>query len=227
MMTQRSFRFGGMRRCGTASGFSLVELLAAIAIVLVLAAGATAAWRAAVFQADRADAAAKIRIMGIAVLQYAHDHGGMLPPLFPGQVLEYEEGRGGRIVTECAGYLDLPLVPGRHLAASLMPRAYTRMRSSPDPASMRVYVMNAAITTGRGSVAPFGSVVTAGQPPVGPATLAQIGDHAGMWMMSTADQQQPNVAGSPWKGSTPPEPPLGGMRAIFHFDGSVILEKIR
>ena len=192
---------------GRSSGFSLVELLAAITIILVLVAGGTAAWRAAALQADRADALAKTRTMGLAVLQYAHDHRGTLPPLFPGQVLEYEAGRGGRIVTECAAYLGLPPGPGKHLAANLMPRAYARA-AFPDPASLRVYVMNAAITTDQGTVTPFGSVVTAGLPPVGPATLAQIG-RPGLWMMSTADQQHPNVAGAPWKSSTLPNPPLG------------------
>ncbi len=215
-----------MLRRGATSGFSIPELLATLAIILVLAAAGVAAWHAAMLQADRADALAKIRTMGTAVLQYTHDHGGMLPPLFPGQVLEYEAGRGGRIVTECAPYLGVEATPERHLVADLMPRAYARL-GSPDPGALRVCVMNTSVTNNSGTIAPFGSVVVGGQPPVGAVPLVQIGDQTGLWMMSTADQQHPNVAAAPWKNNAPPDPPLQDMRAVFHFDGSAVLEKTR
>jgi hypothetical protein len=39
-------------------------------------------------------------------------------------------------------------------------------------------------------------------------------------MMSSADQEQPNVATAPWKTNTPKNPPLGEVRALFRFDGS-------
>ena len=81
--------------------FTLVELLVAIAIIAILAGLALTALPAMRQRADQADALAKIRTMGSAVLTYPADHDGRLPPLWPGQVLEYQAGRGGRIVTEC------------------------------------------------------------------------------------------------------------------------------
>ena len=121
-------------RAGTArsTAFSLVELLVTIAIIGVLAVLTAAVLPSLTQRAERADALPKIRTMGTAVLQYAPDHGGLLPPLFPGQVLEYEQGRGGRIVTECAAYLGLPPEPARYLAAALMPRAYARLSAPAD-----------------------------------------------------------------------------------------------
>jgi hypothetical protein len=45
-------------------------------------------------------------------------------------------------------------------------------------------------------------------------------------MISTADQEHPNVATAPWKANTPPQPPLGKVRAVFRFDGSAGLVNI-
>lgn len=206
--------------------FTLPELLATTAILAALTGVAAAGWAGAMRQADRADALAKIRVMGTAVLHYAGDHGGALPPLFPGQVLEYEEGRGGRIVTECAAYLGLTRTSGRYFAEDLLPRSYAQVREPSDRNTLRVYVMNSAVTNSSGTLAPFGSVVVPGQPPAGPATLARAAERPSVWMMSTADRRQPNVAAAPWRNSTPAESPLGNARAIFRFDGGAALETI-
>ncbi len=215
-------------RAGTArsTGFSLVELLVTIAIVGSIAALTTAALPSITLHAERADALAKIRTMGRAVLQYAPDHGGLLPPLFPGQVLEYEQGRGGRIVTECAAYLGVAPEPARYLAIRLMPTAYAKLSVPADKNALRVYVMNTALTNLGAVINPFGRVTTPGQPPTGNAPLAAIGGMANEWMMSTADRTQPAVTGAPWKINTPALPPLGNQRAVFRFDGSASLVKI-
>jgi prepilin-type N-terminal cleavage/methylation domain-containing protein len=206
--------------------FTLVELLVTLAIVALLASLAATALPGLIQRADRADALSKTRTMGIAVLQYSPDHGGLLPPLFPGQVLEYEQGRGGRIVTECAAYLGLPQTPTPYLAASLMPRAYARLAEPSDKNLLRVYVMNTAVTNRDAVIYPFGRVTTQGQPPTGNTPLAAIAGTGAPWMMSTADQTQPSVAGAPWRNNTPPQPPLGDQRAVFRFDGSAGLVNI-
>jgi prepilin-type N-terminal cleavage/methylation domain-containing protein len=74
---------------GVPRAFTIVELLVVIAIVAVLAGLAVTAMPGLMERAERADALAKTRTMGQAVLQYVPDHAGKLPPLFPGQVLEY------------------------------------------------------------------------------------------------------------------------------------------
>jgi len=208
------------------AAFSLVELLVAIGIVAVLAAMTLPIVPSMMRNADRADAVAKIRTMGTAVLQYAPDHVGLLPPLFPGQVLEYEEGRGGRIVTECAAYLGIEEQSGKYLVTPLMPRAYARLDEPKDKNAMRVYVMNTAITNNGTVINPFGRVTTPGKPPTGNSTLASLAGAGNPWMMSTADQKQPNVASAPWRNNTPPEPPLENKRAVFRFDGAGELQEI-
>ena len=208
------------------AAFTLIELLVVIAIIAVLAGAVAGVVPRIANRAAGADALAKIRQMGAAVLHYPSDHNGLLPPLFPGQVLEYEEGRGGRIVTECAAYLGIEPQSGKYLVTSLMPRAYARLTEPKDKNAMRVYVMNAALTNNGAAINPFGRLTTPGKPPTGNAPLASLAGAGQQWMMSTADQKQANVASSFWRNNTPPEPPLGNKRAVFRFDGAGELQEI-
>lgn len=203
------------------AAFSLVELLVVIAVVAVLASMVLAALPSIISRADQADALAKTRTMGQAVLQYASDHGGFLPPLFPGQVLEYKDRRG-RIVKECAPYLGLAEASGTFLVRSLMPKAYARLKAPANQMDMRVWVMNSSL---KDDLRPFGGV-SKGEVDEKSLPLASISEFMSSWMISTADQKQPNVVSAPWRNNTPPEPPLGSRRAIFRFDGAGELQEI-
>jgi prepilin-type N-terminal cleavage/methylation domain-containing protein len=204
----------------TRRAFTLVELLVVLAIIAVLLGALLGAWPSIMAGADRADAMAKIRQAGTSVIQYTADHAGRLPPLFPGQVLEFRSDRRGRIVTECASYLEIDPNAGTHLVRSLLPRAYARLTQPPNPLEMRVFVMNSAITNASGVVLrPFGGI-SGGEVDGRSAPLAAILAGDRLVMMSTADQQQPWVAAAPWRNQTPANPPLGkGRRAVFYFDG--------
>jgi hypothetical protein len=107
-----------------------------------------------------------------------------------------------------------------------MPRAYARLDQPADKNALRVYVMNTAVTNRGTVVNPFGRVTTPGQPPTANNPLAALSGAEAAWMMSTADQEQPNVAAAPWKANTPNNPPLGEVRALFRFDGSAGLESV-
>ncbi|MFM8460412.1 MAG: prepilin-type N-terminal cleavage/methylation domain-containing protein, partial [Chthoniobacterales bacterium] len=183
------------------AAFSLVELLVVIAVVAVLASMVLAALPSIISRADQADALAKTRTMGQAVLQYASDHGGFLPPLFPGQVLEYKDRRG-RIVKECAPYLGLAEASGTFLVRSLMPKAYARLKAPANQMDMRVWVMNSLL---KDDLRPFGGV-SKGEVDEKSLPLASISEFMSSWMISTADQKQPNVVSAPWRGNTPKDP---------------------
>jgi prepilin-type N-terminal cleavage/methylation domain-containing protein len=200
--------------------FSLVELLVVLAIIVILLGALIGAWPSIMARGDRADALAKIRKAGTAVLQYTADHGGRLPPLFPGQVLEYRSDRRGRIVTECARYLEIDSNAGTHLVRSLLPQAYARLTQPANPLEMRVFVMQTSITNSAGGVVrPFGGI-SGGEVDGLTSPLAALPSGNRTIMMSTADQQQVWVAGAPWRNQTPATPPLGpGRRAVFYFDG--------
>lgn len=208
------------------AAFTLIELLVTMAIVAVLTGVAAGVMPGLMRRAASTDALAKMRQTGSAILHYPSDHNGFLPPLFPGQVLEYEEGRGGRIVTECAAYLGLGAASGKFLVTQIMPRAYAKLAEPKDKNAMRVYVMNTSVTNQGVVVNPFGRVTTPGKPPTGNATLASLSAAGAQWMMSTADRKHPNVSAAPWRNNTPAEPPLVDKRAVFRFDGTSELQDI-
>jgi len=201
--------------------FTLVELLVVIAIVAVLAGLALAALPGLQQRADRADALAKTRTMGQAVLHYVPDHAGKLPPLFPGQVLEYKD-REGRIVKECAPYLGLAQASGTFLVHWLMPKAYARLKVPANQLEMRIWVMNSRLTN---DLRPFGGIAN-GEVDGNSLPFASISGFMNNWMISTVDQTHPNVATASWRTNTPPKPPLGNVRAVFRFDGSAGLVNI-
>lgn len=202
--------------------FTLVELLVALAIIAVLLGTLLGAWSEFMARGDRTDALSKIRKAGTAVLQYTADHAGRLPPLFPGQVLEYRADRRGRIVTECASYLEIDPNAGPHLVRSLLPRAYARLTQPPNLLEMRVFVMQTTMTNSAGGIVrPFGGI-SGGEVDGMTAPLAAIPSDDRAIMMSTADQQQVWVSAAPWRNQTPATSPLGpGRRVIFYFDGGV------
>jgi hypothetical protein len=86
--------------------------------------------------------------------------------------------------------------------------------------------MNTTVTNRDTVIHPFGRVTTPGQPPTGHTPLATLAGAEARWMMSTADQTQPAVAGAPWRNNTPAQSPLGDQRAVFRFDGSAGLVNI-
>jgi prepilin-type N-terminal cleavage/methylation domain-containing protein/prepilin-type processing-associated H-X9-DG protein len=61
------------------AGFTLVELLAAVAVLGLLAAFALPTLRASRAAAERTQCASNLRQIGLAFLSYANDHGGALP----------------------------------------------------------------------------------------------------------------------------------------------------
>lgn len=67
-------------KSGGWSGFSLLEVLACVAIVSALAAFLVAASGLGVMAANRAKCASNLRQIGLAIAQYTADHGGYLPP---------------------------------------------------------------------------------------------------------------------------------------------------
>ena len=201
--------------------FTIVELLVVIAVIAVLAGLALTALPGLQQRADQADALAKTRTMGQAVLQYVPDHAGKLPPLFPGQVLEFRD-RPGRIVKECAPHLGLAEASGTFLVHWLMPKAYARLKVPANQMDMRVWVMNSSLTN---DLKPFGGI-TNGRVDGESLPLASVSGFFNTWMISTADQAHPNVTGASWRANAPPEPPLGNVRAVFRFDGSAGLVSI-
>lgn len=208
----------GKRRRGA---FTLVELLVVLAIAGVVVALALPALHAAAQRAAAADAVSRLRQVGQGVMLYAADNGQRLPgPMWPGQIPIYDPGREGRLARELAPYLGLPRRDGTYMVDLFLSkryRAFLRGRAIAEP---RVYVLNTRMPIGGTPRNPWGSLT--GGPETEPMRLGHVvSSGQGAWAISEADQEHPDVAGAPWKDSTPPGPLHGTRRATWFFDGRV------
>lgn len=198
----------------------MLELLTAAVVVLVLAAVGAGAWAMAARMADRARMASNMRSLGTAILQHAGEHAGRLPgPLWPGQVVEYDKARPGRLVVELAPYLGLPESAAPYVVQQLITRSHRSAAPGIAPAELRVLVMNMRLATAEGTVNPWGSL--SARIPGSPLPLQAVlslPSQPGFW---EADRTHPDVASAPWAAFTARQPPHGQPRLAWYFDGRI------
>lgn len=199
------------------SGFTLVELLVAIAIIAILAGLALSAIGSARAYGDRSKAIANMRAIGSAIGLYATDKDSLLPgPLWPGQVAELDPNRAGRLVRELAPYLGIETPAKPELIGLFMPPAHRRVTAPAALPTSRTYVMNMAVASGNSTINPWGSL--AANDGSGPMRTAGIPPNA--WAFSDADRLHPRVGGASWAANTPPGP-VHKKRLAWFFNGSV------
>ncbi len=209
----------------TRAAFTMVELLVAVAIIGVLTALGFSASGRVFKEANKAECVTRMRSLGQAVFTYSSEHEQKLPgPLWPGQVMQYDPAREGRLVRDLATYLDVEEGPSPYMVERMIPRAYRKKMPAGLPENARVYVMNSAIVMQGQTNTPFGSLT--GSTPVAPMRMPQLSSlpEDERWMISEADQQQGDVINAPWKQSTPTTPLHEGKRVVLAFDGSVTIE---
>lgn len=201
-------------------GFTLIEAVMVAMIVAILAAFLFPTVRSQLTKADRAKASGLMRGMGNAMRLYSAEHNGYLPgPLWPGQVAEFDPARDGRLVGILAPYLgieprDQPFVIGK-----LFTTSFRRATQGIAPKDVRLYVMN--MNLGGEGINPWGSLATT--PTSGPLKMSALPANlpTRAWAMVEADQEQEDVAGAPWRSSTPAKPVYGDGRLYLFFDGRV------
>ncbi|MDX2080941.1 MAG: prepilin-type N-terminal cleavage/methylation domain-containing protein [Terrimicrobiaceae bacterium] len=205
-----------------AGAFSLVEILVVSAIVAILAALAVPAISGALTRADRTKFVSNLRSVGMAMNLYAADHQSrFVGPLWPGQVVEYDRDRAGRLVRELAPYLEIADRSPAYVVDRFLPGAFRKALPNVAPKDIRVWVMNMAVPTGSGATAnPWGSLV-AGQESDSLRRSALPAAAENVWMMSEAYQTHPRVAGAAWRMNTVPRPPFGPLPLGLFFDGRV------
>lgn len=198
--------------------FSLLEVLAAIAILGLLVAVAVPMLDQMRAGGDRTAAVANMRTIGHGILLYAADHGGLLPgPLWPGQMPQLDSGREGRLVRELASHLDIAMPSTPQVVALFVPPAYRRAVGDAALSSARTFVLNMNTGTATEPFQPWGSLTS--QPPLPPQRLAQV--PAAAWGFSDADRAHPRVAAAAWKAQTPASKIHGLRRLAWFFNGSV------
>jgi prepilin-type N-terminal cleavage/methylation domain-containing protein len=203
-------------------GFSLIELLTAIAVIGILTLLSLPALTRARDQADRTRASSNLRQIGIALHAYATDNRGLLPgPMWPGQIPTLDPNREGRLVRSLQPYLGIPRNDTPVLVDLLIPPAFRRAVPESALAESRTYVLNMAVRVdGSPALDPWGNLAGP-QPP--PTSIAIGSVPAQSWALSDADQLHPRVRNAAWRANTPPSPIHGSRRQALLFSGTVAL----
>lgn len=214
-------------RTNSEAGFTLVEWVVVLGIVGILAVLLLPLANQSLRRADQVDGLNKVRVIGQAMAQFAGDHDGTLPgPLWPGQLLEYDPNREGRLVRDLAPYLGFPESDTIYVARSFASRAFLRKMPATQLAQSRPYVANLEPTNAAGEVIrPFGGLVAPNL--AAPLKLAALpAEVRSQWALSDADQLHRNVRAAAWKANTPVEPIYETQRAVLFYDGHVELRPL-
>ena len=211
------------------AAFTLIELLVVIAIVGILAALGIPAWKSAMASADRTEALAKMRQVGVAVQGFTADHDNTLPgPLFSGQNPQYGIGSTNTLGFLLWSYLGAPEPKAGVVqkAEALAPKAYRRF--SPD-CSATSFFLNIKVPVDGVDINPWGWRPSASTPfPNPPEKIVKLAS-AGLssnWAMEDVDKTGvPSNVGS-WYSTLPPKPLYNPYRLKLFFDWHVAAESL-
>lgn len=207
-----------MKKTKNRAGFTLVELLATIAIVAIIAAVSLPAIGYARAYGDRSKAISNMRSIGNGIDLYAADNDGLLPgPLWPGQLAELDPNRAGRLVRILAPYLGIETPSQPKVIDLFMPPAYRKTTAPAALSASRTYVVNMAVVSGNSTINAWGSLAANN----GSGPLRQSMIPANAWGFSDADQLHPRVVGASWAANTPAFP-IHQKRLAWFFNGSVV-----
>lgn len=202
------------------TGFSLIELIAVIAILSILAAAIFPALSGTTQKAERTEAISRMRSLGVAMTLYTAEHRGMMVgPLWPGQVTEYDNTRAGRLVRDLAPYLDIEDRTPPYVVEKFLPRAAVRALPNVAPKDIRPFVMNHRISVQGTEISPWGNL--AAVPPTQPLPTSVLAGSQKKWLLSDAYRAHPDVVSASWRMNTPPKPLFGSLPLGLFFDGSV------
>ncbi|MFZ4777150.1 MAG: prepilin-type N-terminal cleavage/methylation domain-containing protein [Terrimicrobiaceae bacterium] len=208
--------------------FTLIELLVVIAIIAILAALGFPAWGRARNSADRVDAIAKMRQVGVAIQSYSADNNNMLPgPLWSSVGPGYSQYDTYTLGNRLWSYLGSPdPQSGPQVAKALSPKAYERFsptRSAP------AFFLNIQTPINGVKVNPWGPRPTPAAPfPYPPERMVNLAS-AGLssqWAMMDVDQTAVSPGDGAWYSTLPPKPLYNPYRLRLYFDWHVAAEKI-
>lgn len=216
------------RQLATQRGLSLIEILAVIATISVLAALLLPAVSRMTSRANQAIAASDLRQVHLAVGHFANDNDGWLPgpsPSVAASGFAKNELKFARYVAPYLMSVDFSSAPNAQVfrLPQLEPREYYRKKVKPRDVRAVAYRVSTIDFTDPDFKYPFGD--SDATPRINPKKLVAVPEPARNRMLWELDQK--NLEGNPgWKTELPKEPLYGNSRLALYWDGHVDYEPV-
>lgn len=202
--------------------FSLIELLACISIIAILAVIISGAGKKIRGAADRVDAMACMRQLGTAVQSYANDNNGTLPgPLYSGQDPVYNVTKRNSLGYFLWSYMGAPEPNNKgQVLPALAPKAYSRACPQKNAVSVMVHQ---TVELDEIPYKPWGYPATSTDPESAPMKMARVVS-AGLtktWALTDVDKSLASPVNNTWYSALPDAPLYNPYRIRMFFDWHV------
>lgn len=212
------------------AGFTLMELLASIGIVAVLAAMTLSGLRVVRSAGDSARCAGSLRAVGQGIIAYVNDNSFSLPaypykpapgqlpgPLNSGQIPVSSRKYQGMLAYMIYPYLGLPEPTSQDRVVPLL-QCPAWKKETKNPIGVSYYLPNDVVVDGR-HVKPFGYPVPNYAEPM--RMLALPGSPSSVLVLQDVDRKVPGISGADWAVALPASPVHRGRRNLLYLDGHV------
>jgi prepilin-type N-terminal cleavage/methylation domain-containing protein/prepilin-type processing-associated H-X9-DG protein len=217
---------------GKCTGFTLLELLTAIAVLALLAVLGIVAYQGVMDRARDAQCITNLRQIGVGIAGYASEHNNRLPgPLLPSQGPRYNKVDGeiaAYLASFIAPYIGIPEAPSGPLPA--LPDAKRRAPMFFCPAFgvatknqfPNSYFMRWKIQEMGTSRPPWGNYGTSTvQVPMNLMAISNTTSPSSTWAVCCLDQLCPDLPVQSWVPQVPATPVHGNNRNALFFDWHV------
>lgn len=212
------------------SGFTLMELLAAIGIVAVLAAMTLSGLRVVRSAGDSAKCVGSLRAVGQGIVAYVNDNtfslpaypykpaAGQLPgPLNSGQIPVSSRKYQGMLAYMIYPYLGLPEPTAQDRVVPML-QCPAWKRETKNPIGVSYYLPNDVVVDGA-HIKPFGYPAPSYAEPM--RMLALPGSPSSILVLQDVDRKVPGISGADWAAALPASPVHRGKRNLLYLDGHV------
>lgn len=205
-------------------GFTLVELLVTVTIIIVMASLVVVLFGRISKSASSATMTNNLRQIGTAITLYADANNGKLPgPLHLGQRPIYRTSPATHLAYHLRDHFFPGQVPNNGQQIDVLASSMWR-KESPTLNGISLLTQQDVDPDPRATRNPWGYAgASQNDPNRQPVTLAKLASYGRLpWALIEADREHPLVGSAGWRMEMPEKPVHGNHRLALNFDGSVV-----